>query len=177
MCVAGASDVATLYRPLPLTRVLCCAQESYLKEYKKCLVMVSHSQDFLNGVCTHIIWLTHGKLTYYTGNYDTYCKTVAENEIIQAKKYAKEQEGAPARCRPFTLFSPDVEWLMSSRCVDIKHIKEFIASCGTYANLVRQAKSKQKILDKMYEAGLTPPVVRNPPPPVPYAGCHAARCL
>lgn len=32
---------------------------------------------------------------------------------------------------------------------DIKHIKEFIASCGTYANLVRQAKSKQKILDKV----------------------------
>lgn len=26
---------------------------------------------------------------------------------------------------------------------------------GTYANLVKQAKSKQKILDKMYEAGLT----------------------
>lgn len=29
---------------------------------------------------------------------------------------------------------------------------------GTYANLVKQAKSKQKILDKMYEAGLTQPV-------------------
>ena len=38
-------------------------------------------------------------------------------------------------------------------------MKEFIASCGTYSNLVKQAKSKQKILDKMYEAGLTPPVV------------------
>ena len=31
-------------------------------------------------------------------------------------------------------------------------------ACRTYANLVRQAKSKQKILDKMYEAGLTKPV-------------------
>ena len=39
---------------------------------------------------------------------------------------------------------------------DIKHIKQFIASCGTFSNLVKQAKSKQKILDKMYEAGLTP---------------------
>ena len=36
----------------------------------------------------------------------------------------------------------------------IAHTKEFIASCGTYANLVRQAKSRQKILDKMVEAGL-----------------------
>ena len=49
-------------------------------------------------------------------------------------------------------------------CTDIKHLKEFIASCGTYSNLVKQAKSKQKILDKMYEAGLTPPVVRAATP-------------
>ena len=114
----------------------CVWLEGYLKTYNKCLVMVSHSQDFLNGVCTHIIWMTHQKLTYYTGNYDTFCKTVAENEVIQMKKHQKEQD-------------------------DIKHLKEFIASCGTYSNLVKQAKSKQKILDKMMEAGLTPPVVRR----------------
>ena len=37
--------------------------ESYLAQYKKCLVLVSHSQDFLNGVCTHMIWLTQSRLT------------------------------------------------------------------------------------------------------------------
>lgn len=37
---------------------------------------------------------------------------------------------------------------------EVAHIKEFIASCGTYANLVRQAKSRQKQLDKMIEDGL-----------------------
>ncbi|KAG2498702.1 hypothetical protein HYH03_003442 [Edaphochlamys debaryana] len=134
----------------------CVWLEEYLKNYNKCLVVISHSQDFLNGVCTHMIWLTHQKLTYYTGNYDTFVKTVAENEIVQMKKYQKEQE-------------------------DIKHIKEFIASCGTYANLVKQAKSKQKILDKMEEAGLTKPVQRErtfqfsfpecsklPPPVLPF---------
>ena len=73
------------------------------------------TQDFLNGVCTHIIWLTQQKLTYYTGNYDTFVKTVAENESVQTKKYLKEQD-------------------------DIKHLKEFIASCGTYANLVKQVR-------------------------------------
>jgi hypothetical protein len=38
-----------------------------------------------------------------------------------------------------------------------------VLSCcaGTYANLVKQAKSKQKILDKMVEAGLTQPVARE----------------
>ncbi|GBF96634.1 flagellar associated protein [Raphidocelis subcapitata] len=99
----------------------CVWLEQYLSQYKKCLIIVSHSQDFLNGVCTHIIWLTRQTLTYYSGNYDTFRKTVAENEVVQLKKFQKEQD-------------------------DIKHIKEFIASCGTYANLVKQAKSKQKML-------------------------------
>ena len=43
-----------------------------------------------------------------------------------------------------------------------QHIKAFIASCGTYSNLVRQAKSKQKIIDKMEADGLTEEV--KPPP-------------
>jgi len=134
----------------------CVWLEEHLKTYRKCLVIVSHSQDFLNGVCTHIIWLTQNKLTYYTGNYDTFVKTVGEQEVVQMKKYEKEQE-------------------------DIKHLKSFIASCGTYANLVKQAKSKQKILDKMEEDGLTQPVHRErtfdfqfpeceklPPPVLPF---------
>eukprot|EP00192_Tetraselmis_astigmatica_P008482 CAMPEP_0117676328 /NCGR_PEP_ID=MMETSP0804-20121206/16104_1 /TAXON_ID=1074897 /ORGANISM="Tetraselmis astigmatica, Strain CCMP880" /LENGTH=612 /DNA_ID=CAMNT_0005485439 /DNA_START=176 /DNA_END=2014 /DNA_ORIENTATION=- len=134
----------------------CVWLEEYLKHYDKCLILISHSEDFLDGVCTHTIWLTQQKLQYYTGNYTTFKKTVAENEVIQQKKYEKEQE-------------------------DIKHIKQFIASCGTYSNLVKQAKSKQKILDKMYAAGLTPPVAKErsfsfqfpeceklPPPVMPF---------
>ena len=132
--------------------------EDYLSTYKKCLIVVSHSQDFLNGVCTHIIWITQAKLTYYTGNYDTYVKSRADNDIVQQKQYEKEQE-------------------------DIKHLKQFIASCGTYSNLVKQAKSKQKIIDKMEEAGLTKPVHKEatfafrfpdceklPPPVLPFTG-------
>ena len=134
----------------------CVWLEGYLAKYKKCLILVSHSQDFLNGVCTHIIWLTQGTLRYYTGNYDTFQKTVRDDEVVQQKKYEKEQ-------------------------ADIKHLKEFIASCGTYANARKQAESKQKIIDKMIAAGLTPPVVKErnftfrfpdctkvPPPVLPF---------
>uniref|UniRef100_A0A7S0Z840 Uncharacterized protein n=1 Tax=Ostreococcus mediterraneus TaxID=1486918 RepID=A0A7S0Z840_9CHLO len=134
----------------------CVWLESYLAQYKKCLIIVSHSQDFLNGVCTHIIWLTQQKLQYYTGNYDTFQKTLNENNVVQQKKYEKEQ-------------------------ADIKHLKEFIASCGTYSNMRKQAESKQKIIDKMVAAGLTPPVVKEhdftfdfpdcqkvPPPVLPF---------
>lgn len=54
-----------------------------------CLSVNTHSQDFLNGVCTHIIWLTQRKLTYYTGNYDTFKKTVAENEVRDCHRAAR----------------------------------------------------------------------------------------
>ncbi|TPX73115.1 hypothetical protein CcCBS67573_g05616 [Chytriomyces confervae] len=75
-------------------------------------------------------------LAYYGGNYDTYVKTKQELEVNQMKAYEKQQ-------------------------AEIKDIKQFIASCGTYANLVRQAKSRQKILDKMIEAGLIEKVVKD----------------
>lgn len=108
----------------------CVWLEDCLRDYPKILVLVSHSQDFLNSVCTNIMHLTTKRtLTYYGGNYAQYVQTRKENEVNQMKQYVKQQE-------------------------EIKHIKDFIASCGTYANLVRQAKSRQKILDKMEDAGL-----------------------
>jgi len=107
----------------------CVWLEEYLANYPHTLVVISHSQDFLNSVCTNIINLTYQKLVYYTGNYDQFVKTKADLEVDQMKRYHKQQE-------------------------EIQHIKQFIASCGTYANLVRQAKSRQKILDKMEADGL-----------------------
>ena len=45
--------------------------ESYLAKFKKILLMVSHSQDFLNSVCTNIILINDKKLEYFTGNFDS----------------------------------------------------------------------------------------------------------
>ncbi|UZJ51684.1 hypothetical protein CBS101457_001004 [Exobasidium rhododendri] len=109
--------------------------EAYLATYNHILVFTSHSADFMDSVCTNIMDLTVQKqLVYYGGNYSTYVRTKSENEVNQMKAYAKQQE-------------------------EIQHIKKFIASAGTYANLVKQAKSKQKIIDKMEAAGLIEPVV------------------
>ena len=44
----------------------CVWLEEELKTYKRILVLVSHSQDFLNGVCTNIIHMTQKKLFTYT---------------------------------------------------------------------------------------------------------------
>jgi ATP-binding cassette subfamily F protein 2 len=125
----------------------CVWLEKYLSTYDRILVLVSHSQDFLNGVCTNIMHLTPQKtLEYYGGNYDAFVKTKQENETNQMKQYYKQQE-------------------------EIKHIKEFIASCGTYANLVRQAKSRQKILDKMEADGLIKPVEKEHAVSLFFPGC------
>lgn len=43
----------------------CVWLEQELSNYKRILVLISHSQDFLNGVCTNIIHMTKKKLQYY----------------------------------------------------------------------------------------------------------------
>jgi ATP-binding cassette, subfamily F, member 2 len=67
--------------------------EAYLSTYNHILVVTSHSQDFMDTVCTNIMDLTtKKKLVYYGGNYSTYVRTKAENEVNQMKAYQKQQE-------------------------------------------------------------------------------------
>lgn len=116
----------------------CVWLEEYLARYPNTLLFTSHSEDFMNGVCTNIMQLTQkGTLVVWGGNYDTYIKTRTETEKNQLTKWKKEQD-------------------------DIAHLQDFIRSCGTYANLRVQAESKQKIIDKMVEAGLTEKPVADP---------------
>jgi ATP-binding cassette subfamily F protein 2 len=68
------------------------------------------------------------KLSYFSGNYSTYCKTRKEKEVNQMKEYEKQQG-------------------------EIAHLRAFISSCGTYSNLVKQAKSKKKLLIKWKKMG------------------------
>lgn len=48
---------------------LFCFFFSYLQQWKKTLLIVSHDQSFLDNVCTDIIHLDQQKLFYYRGNY------------------------------------------------------------------------------------------------------------
>jgi len=116
----------------------CVWLEDYLSRWPSTLVVTSHSQDFLNGVCTNIMQLTQKcELVVWQGNYDMYVKTREEKEKNQLTKWKKEQD-------------------------DIAHLQDFIRSCGTYANLRKQADSKQKVIDKMVAAGLTEKPVPDP---------------
>ncbi|CAK9858203.1 unnamed protein product [Sphagnum jensenii] len=115
----------------------CVWLEETLKKFERILVVVSHSQDFLNGICTNIIHMQNKQLKFYTGNYDQYCQTRAELEENQMKQYRWEQE-------------------------QISGMKEYIARFGHgSAKLARQAQSKEKTLAKMERGGLTEKVVRD----------------
>ncbi|PWA94048.1 ABC transporter family protein [Artemisia annua] len=115
----------------------CVWLEETLKKFERILVVVSHSQDFLNGVCTNIIHMQNKKLKFYTGNFDQYVQTRSELEENQMKQYKWEQD-------------------------QIASMKEYIARFGHgSAKLARQAQSKEKTLAKMERGGLTEKVTRD----------------
>ncbi|CAM8916613.1 unnamed protein product [Rhodiola kirilowii] len=115
----------------------CVWLEETIKKFDHILVVISHSQDFLNGVCTNIIHMQNKKLKIYTGNFDQYVQTRAELEENQMKQYKWEQE-------------------------QIASMKEYIARFGHgSAKLARQAQSKEKTLAKMERGGLTEKVARD----------------
>merc|ERR1719175_179176 len=109
----------------------CVWLEEELKAYPTILVLISHSQDFLNGVCNNIMHFDQKKLDYYGGNYDIFMRTRMELDENQMKQYQWEQD-------------------------QIAHMKNYIARFGHgSAKLARQAQSKEKTLAKMVAGGLT----------------------
>jgi ATP-binding cassette subfamily F protein 2 len=109
----------------------CVWLEEELRTYKRILVVVSHSQDFMNSVCTNIIHLFKRNLDYYSGNYDQFVKTRLELLENQAKRYDWEQ-------------------------AQLQHMKDYVARFGHgSAKLARQAQSKEKVMNKMVAGGLT----------------------
>eukprot|EP00331_Platyophrya_macrostoma_P003334 CAMPEP_0176419008 /NCGR_PEP_ID=MMETSP0127-20121128/7801_1 /TAXON_ID=938130 /ORGANISM="Platyophrya macrostoma, Strain WH" /LENGTH=605 /DNA_ID=CAMNT_0017799423 /DNA_START=27 /DNA_END=1844 /DNA_ORIENTATION=+ len=111
--------------------------ENYLSKFKKILFMVSHSQDFMNNVCTKICHMHLGKLCSYDGNYDQFCITRAEKDQNQMRRFMWQQN-------------------------QIKAMKEYIARFGHgSAKLARQAQSKEKTLARMTRGGLESAVVKD----------------
>lgn len=109
----------------------CVWLEEELAQYKRTLLVVSHSQDFMNGVCTNIIHLFQKQLVYYGGNYDQFVKTRLELLENQQKRYNWEQS-------------------------QLQHMKDYVARFGHgSAKLARQAQSKEKTMAKMIAGGLT----------------------
>lgn len=111
--------------------------ETYLERYRGTVVIVSHDRDLLNNVCEFILHLERGKVTLYTGNYDTFVETRAAKRALDVA-FARKQEAARA------------------------HMQAFVDRFRAKASKARQAQSRMKMLAKM--AVVDVPVDEHVPP-------------
>ncbi len=98
--------------------------ENFLQKYRGTIVIVSHDRDLLNTAAEFILHLERGKVTLYTGNYDTFVQTRAAKRALDVA-FAKKQEAARA------------------------HMQAFVDRFKAKASKARQAQSRMKMLSKM----------------------------
>ena len=98
--------------------------ENYIKGAKSAVLVVSHDRYFLDAVADSIVELDNGRLTRYPGNYSKY---------VEQKKARDEQLARKAKAN-------------SERR---EQLERFIEKNRAKATKARQAKSKQKLLDRM----------------------------
>ncbi|MGI9049822.1 MAG: ABC-F family ATP-binding cassette domain-containing protein [Rubrobacteraceae bacterium] len=98
--------------------------ENYIKGAKSAVLVVSHDRYFLDAVADSIVEMDDGKLTRYPGNYSKY---------VEQKKARDEQLARKAKAN-------------SERR---EQLERFIEKNRAKATKARQAKSKQKLLDRM----------------------------
>lgn len=98
--------------------------EGYLKSYKGCIITVSHDRYFLDSLVDSIYEIERHKCTKYSGNYSKYLDEKKHNYEIELKHYTAQQK-------------------------EIKRLEEFVEKNGVRASGAKQAKSKQKMIDRM----------------------------
>lgn len=65
--------------------------ETYLRNYKGAVLVISHDRYFLDQVTTRTLELNHHKLKSYNGNYSRFVILNAEEEMAQMRAYEKQQ--------------------------------------------------------------------------------------
>src|ERR1700752_3655151 len=64
--------------------------ENFLQRYRGTVLIVSHDRDLLNTACEFILHLERGKLTLYTGDYDTFAETRAMRRALDSATQKKQ---------------------------------------------------------------------------------------
>jgi ATP-binding cassette subfamily F protein 3 len=98
--------------------------EEFLRRYRGTIVIVSHDRDLLNTAAEFILHVEHGKLTLYSGGYDTFVETRAARRALD-QAFAKKQEAQR------------------------KHMQDFVDRFRYKASKARQAQSRLKMLARM----------------------------
>jgi ATP-binding cassette subfamily F protein 3 len=100
--------------------------ETWLKNYKGTLILISHDRDFLDEVCSHILNVENKRMTLFTGNYTACERARAErlaNEMALAEKQKRQRD----------------------------HLQKYVDRFRAQATKARQAQSRIKMLERMGE--------------------------
>ena len=112
--------------------------ESFLSNYKKTVIIISHDRYFLDRTTNKTLWLRYGKARLYNGSYSR-CKEQSESEAAAIEKRYKEQQKVIAR---------------------IKANIEFQRRCNQEHNYVT-IRAKEKQLARMEKIELAPKDEKN----------------
>jgi ATP-binding cassette subfamily F protein 3 len=104
--------------------------EQVIHDYPGGVVIISHDRYLLDEVATHIAELENGRLTLFPGNYTAYSTERELRRLRQQQLYAAQQKEIARIEAAIARFE---QW--ASIVVDERHI--------------RQARSRQKMLDKL----------------------------
>jgi len=98
--------------------------ESWLKQYRGTLLLISHDRDFLDSVCNQILHIEQQRATLYSGNYSAFERVRSEQLANQQSAYEKQQR-------------------------EIAHMHSYVERFRAKATKARQAQSRIKALERM----------------------------
>ena len=109
--------------------------EDWLKRYPGTLFIISHDREFLDGICDVTLHLENRQIKRYSGNYSAFETRRAEQLVLQAASYERQQR-------------------------EVAHLQSFVDRFRYKASKARQAQSRIKMLEKMEK--LAPVHVTSP---------------
>jgi ATP-binding cassette, subfamily F, member 3 len=98
--------------------------ESWLREYRGTLLMISHDRDFLDAVIDNVLHIEQQAITLYRGGYSDFERQRAEKLALQQAMFEKQQR-------------------------KVAHLHSYIDRFRVQATKARQAQSRIKALERM----------------------------
>ena len=98
--------------------------ESWLRDYRGTLVLISHDRDFLDAVVNNVLHIEQKRITLYRGSYSDFERQRAEKLALQQAMFEKQQR-------------------------KVAHLHSYIDRFRVQATKARQAQSRIKALERM----------------------------
>ena len=98
--------------------------ESWLREYRGTLVLISHDRDFLDAVIDNVLHIEQQRITLYRGGYSDFERQRGEKLALQQAMFEKQQR-------------------------KVAHLHSYIDRFRVQATKARQAQSRIKALERM----------------------------